>query len=57
MRNIKYQKDYNLGDIISVYVKFGEFEILSKYMVMGVDISITNEKCYEEPILKQMQPG
>lgn len=49
LRNLEYLKNYELGDIVSVYVKFGSFEKESKCMVNGVDICITRDSGYEEP--------
>ncbi|MDY3928591.1 MAG: hypothetical protein SOZ34_04415 [Clostridia bacterium] len=51
LRNLSFRKDYNLGDIIPVYVKFGSFEKMSKYKITGVNIKITPTDSYEEPIL------
>lgn len=52
LRNLKFNQDYSLGDIVSVYVKFGEFEKLSTCIINGVDIQMTRESSYEEPDLK-----
>jgi len=54
LRSLRFGKDYELGDIIKVYVKFGNFEKLSSYKITGVDIKITSEDSYEEPIFKQI---
>ena len=51
LRNLEYGKDYSLGDKVSVYVKAGSFEKLSRCMIQGVDIQLTRERSYEEPIL------
>ncbi len=51
LRNLSFRKDYNLGDIIPVYAKFGSFEKLEKYKITGVNIKITPTDSYEEPIL------
>lgn len=51
LRNLEYGKDYGLGDMVSVYVKQGSFEKLSRCMIQGVDIQLTRERSYEEPIL------
>ena len=51
LRNLSFRKDYNLGDIIPVYAKFGNFEKMDKYKITGVNIKITPTDSYEEPIL------
>lgn len=51
LRGLEYLKDYTLGDIVSVYVKFGGFEKSAQCIVNGVDIYMTRELCYEEPEL------
>lgn len=52
LRSLKFNEDYSLGDIIPVYIKLGRYEVLKKYRVEGVDIQMSQDECYEEPILK-----
>lgn len=52
LRGLEYGRDYALGDIVTVYVKAGSFERLSRCMINGVDIQLTRERSYEEPDLK-----
>ena len=54
VRRSEYLKDYSLGDIVSVYVKFGAFERELKCMVDGVDIYISRDLSYEEPSLVEI---
>lgn len=54
LRNLKYMNDYELGDMVSVYVKFGNYEKHSKCMVNGVDICMTRSLGYEEPDLVEV---
>lgn len=53
LRNLEFGKDYNLGDIMSVYHKYGNITHAESYIVNGVDIKITADDSYEEPILKK----
>lgn len=54
LRNLEYIKDYNLGDIVSVFVKFGQFERLSPCIINGVDIQITRDYSFQEPDLANL---
>ena len=51
LRGLKYGTDYNIGDVVSVYVRFGSFKRLSKYFVSGVNICMSTYKSFEEPVL------
>lgn len=53
LRNLQFGKDYHLGDIMSVYHKYGNISHEESYIVNGVDIKITADDSYEEPILKK----
>ena len=53
LRRLKFGKDYQLGDIVPVYVKFGDFEKMEYYQITGVDIMLSQNDCYEEPTLKK----
>lgn len=51
LRDLKYGTDYEIGDVVSVYVRFGTFKRLSKYFVSGVNISMSVNESFEEPVL------
>lgn len=51
LRELKFGKDYNIGDVVSVYVSFGSYKRLRKYFVSGVNISMSTYKSFEEPVL------
>lgn len=50
----KYRKDYNLGDTISAYMRFGSFEKKVSYKVVGINIWYNADSSGEEPILNQV---
>ena len=52
LRTLKFGADYNVGDIVSVHVKFGSFEKESQCLIDGADIQMTREYSYEEPDLQ-----
>lgn len=51
---LKYLKDYNLGDTVSAYMRFGNFEKKVKYKIVGINIWYNSDSSGEEPILKQV---
>ena len=53
IRNLKFGTDYNLGDIIPIYYKYGNIADTQYYLVSGVDIKMTVGDSYEEPILQR----
>ncbi|MBQ3038209.1 MAG: hypothetical protein IJD30_03415 [Clostridia bacterium] len=57
LRKLKYNRDYFMGDIIPVYIKLGEYELLKNYKVEGIDIQMSQNECYEQPILKPLEDG
>lgn len=54
VRGLKYLRDYNLGDRISAYMRFGSFEKKVKFKVVGINIWYNADSYGEEPILKQL---
>ena len=54
LRSMTLGKDYQIGNIISAYIKFGEFENMSSYRIDGVDIRLSPSESFEQPILKQI---
>ena len=55
LRNLKFGVDYKLGDIMPVYYKYGNITDTEYYIVSGVDIKMTANDSYEEPILKKIK--
>lgn len=52
---LKYETDYNLGDIVTIYIKFGNFSKKMRYKITGVNIWYNESGSGEEPIFKQLQ--
>lgn len=52
---LKYEKDYNLGDIITVFIQFGNFKKKMRYKITGVNIWYNENSFGEEPVLKQIK--
>lgn len=55
MQKYTYGSDYAIGDVVKAYVKFGDFCKTCSCMISGVNIKITPEQLYEEPILKEYE--
>ncbi len=53
LRNLKFGVDYELGDIVPVYYRYGGISDTQYYLVNGIDIKMTDMDSYEEPILKR----
>ena len=53
LRNLKFGVDYNLGDVVPVYYKYGGISETQKYIVNGINIKMTASDSYEEPVLKR----
>ncbi len=53
LRNLKFGIDYDIGDILPVYYRYGNVSETEYYLVDGVDIKMSVGENYEEPILKK----
>ncbi len=53
LRNLKFGVDYELGDIVPVYYRYGGVSDTQYYLVSGIDIKMTDNDSYEEPVLKK----
>lgn len=53
LRNLKFGVDYELGDVVPVYYRYGGISDTQYYLVNGIDIKMTDMDSYEEPILKR----
>ena len=51
IRELEFGKDYFLGDVVTVHVKFGKNEMQAECMINGVDIQMTRQSSYQEPDL------
>ena len=55
VQNLKYMKDYNLGDSIKVRVTFGSFRKEFIYKITGVNIWHNSQGAGEEPVFTKIQ--
>lgn len=53
LRNLRFGADYDIGDILPVYYRYGSVSETEYYIVDGVDIKLSVNESYEEPILKK----
>lgn len=52
---LKYEKDYNLGDILTIHIHHGSFSKKIKYKITGINIWYNESGSGEEPIFKELQ--
>jgi len=52
---LKYEKDYNLGDIVNVYIRLGSYTKKMRCLITGVNLWYNETSSGEEPIFKQLE--
>ncbi len=57
LRNLYFEKDYNLGDIVKLQYKFGAHEKTVKKLIYEIILSYENNKISEKPIFKEVSYG
>ncbi len=55
LSKLKYKTDYDMGDIIRVLVKYGNFKEEIKYRITGVNLWINKNGRGEEPVLTRIE--
>ena len=55
IRKLNFSDDYNIGDSVTAYVKFGEFEKMNRYIISGVNIKYTSGENYIQPVLEEYE--
>lgn len=54
LRKVYYKKDFELGDIITLQYKFGNYEKTVKKLIEGVYLTFENNNISEKPVFKEV---